>query len=84
MEEALPSRLDKVDRRILDLLQREGALYETGPNSALDTTPLIGELLQAAGIASQRLPASLRCWKCQGCQGCRRRSHHQPLIQSSM
>ena len=28
MEEASPSRLDKVDRRILDLVQREGALSD--------------------------------------------------------
>ena len=29
--------------------RRDGVLYETGPNSTLDTTPLIGELLAAAG-----------------------------------
>jgi oxygen-dependent protoporphyrinogen oxidase len=38
--------------------RRDGALYETGPNSALDTTPLIGELLSAAGIAGERLDAT--------------------------
>jgi oxygen-dependent protoporphyrinogen oxidase len=43
---------------VIGSVHREGALYETGPNSALDTTPLIGELLEAAGIASERIPAS--------------------------
>jgi oxygen-dependent protoporphyrinogen oxidase len=43
---------------VIGSVQHDGALYETGPNSALDTTPLIGELLEAAGIASERLPAS--------------------------
>lgn len=38
--------------------RRDGALYELGPNSGLDTTPLINELLTAAGIAAQRLDAS--------------------------
>jgi oxygen-dependent protoporphyrinogen oxidase len=38
--------------------RRGGALYETGPNSTLDTTPLIGELLDAAGIAAERLDAT--------------------------
>jgi oxygen-dependent protoporphyrinogen oxidase len=33
-------------------------MYETGPNSALDTTPLIGELIEAAGIAGERVAAS--------------------------
>jgi len=43
---------------VIGSVRRDGALYETGPNSALDTTPLIGELLGAAGIASERIPAS--------------------------
>ncbi|NJD88808.1 MAG: protoporphyrinogen oxidase [Betaproteobacteria bacterium] len=43
---------------VIGTVKRDGALYETGPNSALDTTPLIGELIAAAGIASERLPAS--------------------------
>jgi oxygen-dependent protoporphyrinogen oxidase len=38
--------------------RRDGALYETGPNSTLDTTPLIGELLDAAGVAAERLDAT--------------------------
>jgi oxygen-dependent protoporphyrinogen oxidase len=38
--------------------RRDGALYETGPNSTLDTTPLIGELLSAAGIAGERRDAT--------------------------
>src|SRR5512134_2373278 len=38
--------------------RRDGALYETGPNSTLDTTPLIGELLDAAGVAAARLDAT--------------------------
>jgi len=38
--------------------RRDGVLYETGPNSTLDTTPLIGELLDAAGIAAERLDAT--------------------------
>ncbi len=43
---------------VIGSVNRDGALYETGPNSALDTTPLIGELIEAAGIAAERLPAS--------------------------
>ncbi|MGE0355770.1 MAG: protoporphyrinogen oxidase [Burkholderiales bacterium] len=43
---------------VIGTVRREGALYETGPNSALDTTPLIGELIEAAGVASERLGAS--------------------------
>jgi oxygen-dependent protoporphyrinogen oxidase len=43
---------------VIGTVQRDGALYETGPNSALDTTPLIGELLEAAGIAGERMAAS--------------------------
>jgi oxygen-dependent protoporphyrinogen oxidase len=43
---------------VIGSVRREGALYETGPNSALDTTPLIGELIEAAGVASERVPAS--------------------------
>jgi len=29
--------------------RRDGVLYELGPNSTLDTTPLVNELLDAAG-----------------------------------
>ena len=38
--------------------RRDGVLYETGPNSTLDTTPLIGELLASAGIAAERVDAT--------------------------
>jgi oxygen-dependent protoporphyrinogen oxidase len=38
--------------------RRDGVLCELGPNSALDTTPLIGELLAAAGIGGERCDAS--------------------------
>jgi oxygen-dependent protoporphyrinogen oxidase len=43
---------------VIGTVKRDGALFETGPNSALDTTPRIGELLEAAGIAGERLAAS--------------------------
>jgi oxygen-dependent protoporphyrinogen oxidase len=43
---------------VIGSVRREGALYERGPNSGLDTTPLINELLADAGIAGQRLDAS--------------------------
>lgn len=43
---------------VIGSVERDGFLYETGPNSALDTTPLIGELLEAAGITAERLAAS--------------------------
>lgn len=38
--------------------RREGVLYELGPNSGLDTTPLIDALLSDAGIRDERLDAS--------------------------
>lgn len=37
--------------------RRDGALFERGPNSGLDTTSLINELLTAAGIAGERVDA---------------------------
>ena len=37
---------------------RDGALIESGPNSALDTTPLINELLDALGIRNERAEAN--------------------------
>lgn len=43
---------------VIGSVKRDGAMYETGPNSALDTTPLIGELIEAAGIAAEKVPAS--------------------------
>lgn len=38
--------------------RRGGFLYERGPNSVLDTTPLVNELLTEAGILSERVDAS--------------------------
>ena len=38
--------------------RRDGVLYELGPNSTLDTTPLINELLDELGIRGERLEAS--------------------------
>jgi len=43
---------------VIGSVRRDGALYERGPNSGLDTTPLINELLDAAGIAGERVDAS--------------------------
>jgi oxygen-dependent protoporphyrinogen oxidase len=39
-------------------IHRDGALYETGPNSALDTTPLIDALLEATGTRGDRIETS--------------------------
>jgi protoporphyrinogen/coproporphyrinogen III oxidase len=38
--------------------RRDGVLFELGPNSTLDTTPMINELLDELGIRSTRLEAS--------------------------
>ena len=35
---------------VIGTVARDGFLYEQGPNSALDTTPLIGELVDALGL----------------------------------
>jgi oxygen-dependent protoporphyrinogen oxidase len=43
---------------VIGTVHRDGALYEVGPNSALDTTPLINELLDALGIRGERAEAS--------------------------
>ena len=43
---------------VIATIHRDGALYEKGPNSALDTTPLINELLDALGIRNERIEAS--------------------------
>ena len=43
---------------VIGTIHRDGALVETGPNSALDTTPLINELLDALGIRDERAEAS--------------------------
>jgi protoporphyrinogen/coproporphyrinogen III oxidase len=42
---------------VIGSVRRDGALYERGPNSGLDTTPLINELLAAAGIVGERVDA---------------------------
>ena len=39
-------------------IHRDGALYETGPNSAPDTTPLIDALLDACGTRGERIETS--------------------------
>ena len=38
--------------------REEGCLTETGPNSTLETTPLIGRLIDQAGMAGERIYAS--------------------------
>ncbi len=38
---------------VIGSVAREGFLFERGPNSALDTTPLIGELVDALGLGGQ-------------------------------
>ena len=38
--------------------RREGFLIEFGPNTVLDTTPLLAELFQKLGIATERVDAS--------------------------
>jgi oxygen-dependent protoporphyrinogen oxidase len=38
--------------------RRAGTLFERGPNSGLDTTPLINEMLRDLGIQDQRIEAS--------------------------
>ena len=43
---------------VIGTMHRDGALVETGPNSALDTTPRINELLDALGIRNERAEAN--------------------------
>jgi len=43
---------------VIGSVRRDGVLYELGPNSGLDTTPLVDELLADAGIAGERIDAS--------------------------
>jgi len=43
---------------VIGTQHRDGALFETGPNSVLDSTPLINELLDALGIRDERIDAS--------------------------
>ena len=38
---------------VIASVQRDGCLFERGPNSAMDTTPLIGELVEELGLQSQ-------------------------------
>ena len=39
-------------------VRAHGCLLESGPNSTLDTTPLLGRLLAALGIAGERIDAA--------------------------
>lgn len=59
MEEMAPSRLDKVDLRILDLLQREGALSvaEVAARTALSTTTCWRRIqaLEQSGVIKGRV-----------------------------
>ncbi|MBK6472431.1 MAG: protoporphyrinogen oxidase [Betaproteobacteria bacterium] len=43
---------------VIGSIAHQGCLYERGPNSALDTTPLIGELVDALGLRAQWRQAS--------------------------
>jgi protoporphyrinogen/coproporphyrinogen III oxidase len=43
---------------VIASVARDGCLYERGPNSALDTTPLIGELVTSLGLGGQMRFAS--------------------------
>jgi len=43
---------------VIGTRRRDGYLFETGPNSTLDTTPLINALLADLGIAGERRNAS--------------------------
>ena len=43
---------------VIGTMHRGGALYETGPNSVLDSTPVVAEVLDALGIRGQRVEAS--------------------------
>ena len=59
MEETSPSRLDKVDRRILDLVQREGALSvaEVAARTGLSTTTCWRRIqaLEQSGVIKGRV-----------------------------
>ena len=43
---------------VIGSARRDGFLYERGPNSTLDTTPLINALLKDLGIAHERVDAN--------------------------
>ena len=45
-------------RRAIGSSREQGCLLESGPNSALETTPLIGPLLNELGIAGERIDAN--------------------------
>lgn len=48
----------KVPGGVMSTRRRDGCLYETGPNSTLDTTPLIDTLFADLGIAAERTDAN--------------------------
>jgi oxygen-dependent protoporphyrinogen oxidase len=43
---------------VIGTSRRDGALYERGPNSTLDTSPKVGALLRDAGLDGERMNAS--------------------------
>ncbi len=43
---------------VIGTVARDGCLFERGPNSALDTTPLIGELVEQLGLKAEMRFAS--------------------------
>src|SRR4029077_528530 len=43
---------------VIGTRHRNGALVESGPNSTLDTSPLINELLDGLGIRGERIAPS--------------------------
>jgi oxygen-dependent protoporphyrinogen oxidase len=43
---------------VIGTRRRDGALFELGPNSTLDTTPRINELLRELGLMGERLDAN--------------------------
>jgi oxygen-dependent protoporphyrinogen oxidase len=60
-QRGVPVEVLEADARaggVIGTQHRDGALYETGPNSALDTSPLINELLDAIGIRGERADAN--------------------------
>ena len=63
MEEASPFRLDKADRRILDLVQREGALSvaEVASRTGLSTTTCWRRIqaLEQSGVIKGRVARRL-------------------------
>jgi oxygen-dependent protoporphyrinogen oxidase len=48
---------------VIGSVQEQGFLWETGPNSALDTSPLIGQLVDTLGLRAAFRPASPRADK---------------------